>query len=104
VPELERLPTVKTPSHRRQFNPLAAQITKQLELKKEIYSDPLMPISEVSAALGNPSYSALRGWIKSGALKTVRFSAHGHHRVRLSELRRFLTEGARSQEVKGASK
>lgn len=93
VSEIVSLPAAKAPSHRRQFSPLAAQITKQLQIKKELFGDPLLTVSEVSAALGSPSYSSLRSWIKSGALKTIRFTPRAHHRIRLSELRRFMAAG-----------
>jgi hypothetical protein len=77
----------------RQLNPLAAQITKQLEMKKELYGDPLLRLSECLPALGDVSLSTLRKQIAAGRIKTWRNSPRGHHKIRLSELRRFLAQG-----------
>jgi hypothetical protein len=93
VPELNSLPSVKTPVHPRRFSSLAAQVTKQLQLKAELFGDPLLSLAEVAAALGHPSYSSIRKLIKSGALKTWRIGKRGHHRVRLSALRALLAMG-----------
>jgi len=87
---LSRLPPVKTPVSPGRFNPLAAQIKRTLELRNQLCGDPLLGLSEVAQATGEPCYATIRRWIKMGMLHTVRFGPRGHHRVRLSELRRFL--------------
>jgi excisionase family DNA binding protein len=78
---------------RSRFTSLAAQVTKQIELKKELYSDPLLSIAECRPALGDVSYSTFRKLIAAGKIRTWRPSPRGHHRIRLSELRRFIASG-----------
>ncbi len=55
--------------------------------------DPLLDLRTVRAALGNCSYSYLRGLIISGKLPTFRIGKRGHHKVRQSELQKLLAEG-----------
>jgi hypothetical protein len=87
---LNHLPPVKTPVRPGRCNPLAVQIKKTFDLKNELYGDPFLSLSEVAQATGEPCYATIRRWIKTGLIRTVRFGPRGHHRVRLSELRRFV--------------
>jgi hypothetical protein len=87
---LNRIPPVKTAVSRR-ATPLLAQHQRVREEKAALTIDPLMPLREAVPLLGNPSYALLRVWIKTGALRVWR-AGHGHFRVRLSEVQRFLRE------------
>jgi hypothetical protein len=84
--------TSKSPGGRPR-NPLGIQITRTLALKQELFGDPLIGLSECRLAIGQCSYSQLRKWISAGQIRTWRPSPRGHHKVRLSELRRFLAAG-----------
>jgi hypothetical protein len=90
VPEVTRAENVKAPVKARQHSPLASQITRQLQLKTELFGDPLLSLREVSVALGGVSYSTLRALIVSKKLATFRISKHGWHRVRASVLKKFI--------------
>jgi hypothetical protein len=72
---------------------LRAQVAAQVAVKLELTADPLLSLPEFAAATGNPSYSRIRTWIRTGLLHTWRASPRSHHQVRLSELRRFLSAG-----------
>jgi hypothetical protein len=67
-------------------------VQRQIAQRAELYADPLISLQEFAAAVGSPSYSVIRRWIVTGELKTWRVGK-GHHKVRLSELRRFLASG-----------
>jgi hypothetical protein len=84
---------VKAPVGARQHSPLASHITRQLQLKIELFGDPLLSLREVSVALGGVSYSTLRGLIASKKLATFRIGKNGWHRVRASVLKAFIAEG-----------
>jgi excisionase family DNA binding protein len=86
---LNRIPPVKTSVSQRTA-PLLAQTQKVREDKRALTIDPLMRLAEAMPMLGNPSYTTVRGWIKTGALRVWR-AGRGHFRVRLSEVQRFLS-------------
>jgi excisionase family DNA binding protein len=92
--ELEiRTPRFATPpSGPRKFTPLAAQIIKTQEMKRELFSDPLLTMQEAKTAL-SMSYSTLRKLIAAGKIRSWRPSPKGHHRVRASEIRKYLAQG-----------
>jgi pSer/pThr/pTyr-binding forkhead associated (FHA) protein len=79
---------VKSPVRQR-LTPLVLQTQKVYEERNAIAVDPLLKLSEAVSLLGNPSYTTLRSWIKSGSLHCFRVG-RGHHRVRLSEIKQFL--------------
>jgi excisionase family DNA binding protein len=88
------LPALKAAAIRaRQASPLAATILQQFEDKRSIYSDPLLSIAECRPALGDVSYSTFRKLIATGRIRTWRPSPRGHHKIRLSELQRFIRAG-----------
>jgi hypothetical protein len=91
VHELTRLPT-KTPVYRRS-SPLVQANQKAQEVRQALIVDPLLPLSAAIPLLGNPCYSTLRAWIKSGSLRVWRPSSRGHFKVRLSEVVRFVAAG-----------
>jgi hypothetical protein len=91
--------TVKSPVYQRRSPNLRAQIAAQIALRTELTADPVLSLAEFAAATGHPSYSAIRDLIRSGALKTWRASPRSHHKVRLSELRRFLAAGHGEQKA-----
>jgi hypothetical protein len=93
VPELTNPPILKAPVRLRQFTPLVLQTSKALVAKAEMYVDPFLSLREFAAAVGSPSYSVIRKWISSGQLRTWRIGKHGHHKVRLSEVCRFIASG-----------
>ena len=74
-------------------SPLARQITAQLQMKAELFSDPLITLAEARLAIGNCSYAHARRLISDGRLRVWRSSPRGHMRVRLSELKRYLASG-----------
>lgn len=82
---------VRTPVRQRVM-PMLLQTLKAQEQKQALVVDPLMKLSAAVPMLGNPSYSLLRSWIRSGALRVWR-AGHGHYRVRLSEIERFRAAG-----------
>ena len=61
--------------------------------KDALMTDPLLKLSEAVSMLGDPSYTVLRGWIKSGELRVWRAAGKGNYRVRLSEVERFIQSG-----------
>jgi excisionase family DNA binding protein len=73
-------------------SPLTAQIERQLNQKTLLFGDPLLTVSEVCLALG-VHYSTVRKVIVSGKIRSWRPSPKGHHRVRFSEVRRYLAAG-----------
>ncbi len=73
-------------------NPLAAVITAQLENKRELFSDPLLSLRECSTALG-VSVATMHRLVSQRRLRTWRNGPHGHHKIRSSELRKFLQTG-----------
>ncbi len=75
--------------------PLTAQIERQLSQKTQLFGDPLLSLAEIKLALGT-SYSTVRKLITSGKIRSWRPSPRGHHRVRLSELQKFLDSGVQS--------
>jgi hypothetical protein len=86
-----RFVPVKTAVHLRR-TPLLIQNQKVQDQKAALVVDPLMLLSEAVPMLGNPSYSTLRSWIKSGVLRVWR-AGRDHFRVRLSEIERFRAAG-----------
>lgn len=72
---------------------LAAQIERNLAQRSALFSDPLLDLRTVAAALGNLSYSTIRKLIASGELKTFRIGKRGHYKVRQSVLCALLAEG-----------
>jgi hypothetical protein len=88
---LNRIPPVKTSVSQR-TTPLLAQHQRVRDEKEALTIDPLMRLAEAMPMLGNPSYTTMRGWIKTGALRVWRAGASGHFRIRLSEVQRFLRE------------
>jgi hypothetical protein len=62
---------VKSPV-RQQLTPLVLQTQKVYEERNAIAVDPLLKLSEAVSLLGNPSYTTLRSWIKSGSLHCFR--------------------------------
>jgi excisionase family DNA binding protein len=80
------------PSAPRAFTPVGVQIAAQLATKRELFGDPLLNIKEIELALGC-SYSNVRNLIADGRLRSWRASPRGHHKVRLSEIRRYLAQG-----------
>jgi excisionase family DNA binding protein len=87
--DLNRIPPVKTAVRQRSTS-LLLQHQRVREQKQALTIDPLMPLREAVGMLGNPSYSLLRKWIADGTLRCWR-AGKGHYRVRLSEIRRFLS-------------
>jgi excisionase family DNA binding protein len=84
-----RIPPVKTSVSQRSASLLLQHEHVRAE-KAALVVDPLMKLSQVVELLGNPSYTTLRSWIKSGSLKVWR-AGRGHYKIRLSEVKRFLT-------------
>jgi hypothetical protein len=72
---------------------MVAAYEKAQAQRQALTCDPLISLSEAIPMLGNPSYSALRVWIKTGALRVWRAGKHGHFKVRLSEIARFREAG-----------
>ena len=75
-------------------NPVGKTIARQLAVKDELYSDPLLSLTEFRAATGSPSYSHVRKLIKDGKIQVWRPYPKAHMKIRLSEIRRFLASGA----------
>jgi hypothetical protein len=73
--------------------PVRQLVERAIQNRQAILGDPLLDLRTVRAALGNCSYSFLRKLISEGTLKTFRIGAHGHHRVRQSELQKLLAKG-----------
>ncbi len=71
---------------------LQLQVEKTLEMRQEIFADPLVPIKVVQHALGDISYSQLNTLIRSGKLSVFRINPRGARKVRASVLKRFLAE------------
>ncbi len=69
---------------------LVDQIRLAFEQRNAIAVDPLLKVRDAALLLGNPSYATICSWIKAGALHCHRVG-RGHHKVRLSEIRRFLS-------------
>jgi len=78
----------KTPVYRRHSS-LLQQTIKANEQMAALVMDPLMSLSRAIPLLGDPGYTTVRSWIKSGDLRVWR-AGRGHFRVRLSEIKRFL--------------
>jgi hypothetical protein len=74
-------------------SPLAATIAKQVETKSELFSDPLMSLTEFRLAAGGMSYSHVRRLIADGKISVWRPYKTAHQKIRLSEIRRFLASG-----------
>lgn len=69
---------------------LEKQAAQQAALKYALIADPLLRTTEAAQLLGL-SYASIRRLIVSGQLKTSRTCMkNGHHRIRLSELRRHV--------------
>jgi excisionase family DNA binding protein len=75
--------------------PLTTQIERQLTQKTQLFGDPLLSIQETKLALGM-SYATIRKLLVSGRLKSWRPSPKGHHRIRLSEVQKFIASGVQS--------
>ncbi len=73
--------------------PVRQVVETALRARSAILGDPLLDLRTVRAALGNCSYSYLRGLILSGELPTFRIGKRGHHKVRQSELLKLLAKG-----------
>jgi hypothetical protein len=58
-----------------------------------ILGDPLLDLRTVRAALGNCSYSRLRGLILSGELPSFRLGKRGHYKIRQSALMALIERG-----------
>jgi hypothetical protein len=83
---------VKTPVGQR-VTPTTAQSVRAAQEKQALVIDPLMPLREAVGMLGNPSYSLLQRWIRTGALRVWRLpGGRGQYRIRLSEVQRFRSE------------
>jgi excisionase family DNA binding protein len=89
-PNLSSVPPVR-PAR----TPLTAQIERQLTQKTQLFGDPLLSIAECKLALGT-SYSTVRKLIMAGKIRSWRPSPRGHHRVRLSELQKYIASGVQS--------
>jgi hypothetical protein len=95
------IPPVKTPVGQR-VTPTTAQSVRAAQEKQALVVDPLMPLREAVPMLGNPSYSLLQKWIRTGVLRVWRLpgdrsqkangAGRGQYRVRLSEVQRFRSE------------
>jgi predicted site-specific integrase-resolvase len=68
------------------------------EKRNLMLSDPLLPLRDAMTLMGNPSYTSVRSWIKTGKLNVWRVGTTGHYKVRMSEVERFLD----AHEVKNA--
>jgi excisionase family DNA binding protein len=73
-------------------SPLAAVIESQLARKREFFGDPLLSLRECATSLGI-STGTMHRLIAARRLRTWRNGPHGHHKIKSSELRRFLAEG-----------
>jgi hypothetical protein len=71
---------------------LELQVQKTIEMRQEIFADPLLPIETVQHALGDISYSQLNTLIRSGKLPCFRINPRGQRKIRASVLKRFLAE------------
>jgi hypothetical protein len=76
--------------------PLANRIRKQLEVKKELFDDPLMSLAEFQVATGLSS-STVRKLIAFGRVRVWRTSPRSHMKVTASEIRKFLASGFQPQ-------
>lgn len=90
---------LKVPIRRPQSGSLTMQIEKQLAQRSALFTDPLLDLRTVAAALGGVSYSRIRSLIKSGKLRVFRIG-RGHMKVRQSVLSALLTEGDQYSELK----
>jgi hypothetical protein len=73
-----------------------ANVLAQREAKrKELYSDPILSLKDVSTALGDCSYGYLRGLLKKGLLPAFRIG-NGHWKVRQSALTDMLRNAEKS--------
>jgi hypothetical protein len=93
VSELTALPSFKAPVRATLRSPLALQVERQIAAKNRLMADGLVDLKTAQLALGNPCYSTLRRWIKSGILPVVRFSKRGHYKVRQSVLDELRSKG-----------
>ena len=93
MPELNSLPSVKTPVRSVQRGPLAQQIERNLQQRAALLADPLLDLRTVRFALGDVSYSHVRKLIQNGTLKTFRIGKRGHYKVRQSVLQALLAKG-----------
>jgi hypothetical protein len=73
--------------------PVRQVVESAIKVRSAILGDPLLDLRTVRAALGNCSYSYLRGLILSGELPTFRIGKRGHHKVRQSALQALLLKG-----------
>lgn len=92
--------SIKSPVRQVQRGPLAHAIERQLAQRAELFSDQLLDVKTVQAALGGVSYATIRKLISSGRLRTFRIGKHGHHRVRQSVLRELLSSADQQGEVR----
>jgi hypothetical protein len=86
--------TLASPVRQTFRGPLAKQVEQQLETRRLLTADPLVPMSFAKVALGI-SESTLNALIRSGELgPVVRFGKHGHRKIRSSVLQRFMDTGS----------
>lgn len=75
---------------------MARMVENQVELRRQLVSDPLLPMRFVKTAL-TISESKLNALIKSGELgPVIRFGKNGHRRLRASTLKAFMQTGGSS--------
>jgi hypothetical protein len=89
---LNQIPPVKTPVRTR--SSLLQQSQRMREQREAMVIDPLLSLAQAQAMLGNPCYSTLRRWVSTGLLHAWRAHPTGHHKIRLSEIERFRSQGA----------